>query len=273
MDEEAAREDSVRRQAYQLWEIRGRGQGHDEEDWLAAEIVLKAESLLGQRLSPLGFRCIGRHEIFSTLAISHAQIHDFFYPSASWIETEADIPTIFDFDQNRALHFDEGFLTACRRVAGDPTIQTIAAEHHFPYRELTKLRQHISEVKMCYREGASIPPPLFFYPAPGQLEILDGVHRCLAAYTLWEEAVLNAPYRVWVGFDHTTIEAGVVVQQIWVHGLRRVVQSLEHRAKPPNQGPAVPMSPTLMSALQLSSSSSERAFLRSFVSEPSVNTP
>jgi hypothetical protein len=38
-------EEQIRRRAYEMWEQRNRGDGHDVEDWLDAETELKSQAL------------------------------------------------------------------------------------------------------------------------------------------------------------------------------------------------------------------------------------
>jgi hypothetical protein len=41
---EADREEQIRQRAYELYEARGRGDGHDMEDWLEAEAEINGET-------------------------------------------------------------------------------------------------------------------------------------------------------------------------------------------------------------------------------------
>jgi hypothetical protein len=214
-------EADVRRTAYELWERRGKGDHHDWDDWYGAELALDLERTRGQKMRPPAFRAVEPDEILSQVEISHAGICEFFCPAHSWIETAVDLQTVFEFDSNRRLHFDEGLLNAARRVAMDLSITRIAEDSHFPYRDLPSVRRKVGEFTALYRSRAHLPPPLFFYPAPCQLEILDGVHRTIAACQVMRDCGSSA-FTIWLGFNHQSYDAGLVVQQLWADGMRRL---------------------------------------------------
>ncbi len=213
-------ESDIRTTAYFLWEARGRVHGHDQADWYAAQALLQRSS----GISRPKFHKVNPAIILGNIEISHCGLHEFFNPSSSWIEIAAHPKTIFDCDRNRRLHFDEGFLWVCYRIFKDPSVTQITPCHHFPYRDLDKFRSITSQLLAAYRQGVNLPPPLFFYPAPYQFEILDGVHRCLAAFELAQTPAVAgcfscADYRIWVGFNHDHRCAGDIVHQIWVSSL------------------------------------------------------
>lgn len=217
-------EDDVRLKAYELWRSRGRTHGHDQDDWYAAELLLESEHALRCTMRLPEFRRVDPAEILRQVQISHAGIQDFFTPLHSWIETAVDLETVLDFDRNRKLHFDEGFLNASYRVALDLSITAIADSSHFPYRDLQAVRSKIAQFAAMYKSGAHLPPPLFFYPAPCQLEVLDGVHRSVAAFQVLRNC-RPAAFTIWLGFNHQVFDAGVVVQQLWSHSMRRSRQA------------------------------------------------
>jgi hypothetical protein len=213
-------ESDIRTAAYFLWEARGRVHGHDQADWYAAQVLLRRSSAISRPT----FHTVNPAAALDKLEISHRGLHEFFNPSSSWIEITAHPKTIFDCDRNRRLHFDEGFLWACYRIFKDPSVTHIAQSDHFPYRDLDAFRGITCQVLNTYRQGGNLPPPLFFYPAPYQLEILDGVHRCLAAFELAQApATANgfscADYRIRIGFNHHQLCASAVAHQIWVSSL------------------------------------------------------
>jgi hypothetical protein len=214
-------EAALRRRAYELWKARGARHGHDQDDWYAAEMAIALEEKLDRKLEPPEFRTVQPAEILRQVEISHAGIHDFFCPAHSWMETRADLETIFEFDGNRRLHFNEGFLAASRRVALDLTITAIDETSHFPYRDLPAVREKIGALIARYRRGETPPPPLFFYPASGELEILDGVHRTIAAYEAARRFGSPGALTIWVGFNSNLFDPGLVVQQLWCSSLRR----------------------------------------------------
>jgi hypothetical protein len=162
-------------------------------------------------------------DIFESLHISHEGIRDFFNTSSSWIETTTSIATIFKYDQNRRLHFDEGFLCACYRIFKDTNVSSIGSADHFPYRDLTNFRTKVGRFAELYSQGIDLPPPLFFYPAPYQLEILDGVHRCLATLEIVRLGTMAASHfvpdrvRIWTGFNRDFFAADIVVNQLNYH--------------------------------------------------------
>lgn len=217
-------DEAVRKKAYELWQARGGGHGYEQEDWCVAEMLLQLEAKLHRNLEPPTYRCVQPSEILREARISHAGIREFFSPQNSWIEAATDLETIREFDTNRRLHFDEGFLVATQRIASDVSIQSIATTDHFPYHDLPEMRQKVQRFASLYRNGTSLPPPLFFYPNAYQLEILDGVHRCLAAFH-----VLKNPepcsFRIWVGFAQDRFCASQVVQHLWFCSLRRLYYS------------------------------------------------
>ena len=217
-------ENDIRTAAYFLWEARGRLHGHDQADWFAARALL----LGTPPLPPPTFRDVNAAAIREALQLSHSGHAELFSDSSSWIEVAAHPQTIFECDRNRQLHFDEGFLSTCRRILKDTSITQIAQGHHFPYRDLGKFRDATWQVLAAYERGAALPPPLFFYPAPYQLEILDGVHRCLAAYELTQTGANGRfsfhNYRIWLGFDRTRMSPGAVTHQVWTTS---VVHSME----------------------------------------------
>lgn len=165
---------------------------------------------------------ISEADIQATLQISHVGITDFFNPSNSWIEVVTNPETIFACDKNRRLHFDEGFLCACYRILKDTSISSIGGADHFPYRDLLKFRKKTEQLTELYRQGSDLLAPLFFYPAAHQLEILDGVHRCLAAFELVDrgrgntDLALMAELRIWVGFNHSSFNPEFISQQLCV---------------------------------------------------------
>lgn len=218
--------ENVRQRAYKLWQVRGCGHGYDQEDWYIANILLQLEEKLHKPLDPPEFRRAQPREILGQVQVSHKGIYEFFSPKNSWIETTTDLETIFEFDRNRKLHFDEGFLTAARRIASDASITAISNAHHFPYRDLVAMRQEVQRLASLYRAGTSFPPPLFFYPAAYQLEILDGVHRCLAAFETLSDHK-EPCFKIWVGFQHNKFCAGQVVQQLWSSFLRRLHRRID----------------------------------------------
>jgi hypothetical protein len=202
--------------------------GHDQDDWYAAELILDLEQAWRRKLRPPEFRFVQPAEILGQVQISHAGIHEFFSPSHSWMETTVGLETVFEFDRNRRLHFDEGFLNACYRVAKDLSITAIADVSHFPYHDLPALRQKVTQFAALYKSGADLPPPLFFYPAPYQLEVLDGVHRSIAAF----EVTRNCEpcwLTIWLGFDHHVFHGGQVVQELWTCAMRRQWKAHEGR--------------------------------------------
>lgn len=206
--------------AYSLWEARGRVNGHDQADWYAAQALLRD---MGSQPRP-NYSMVDPGTVLGTLEISHQGIHEFFTPSNSWIEIPSHPRTIFDCDRNRRLHFDEGFLQACHRILKDSSITEIAPSHHFPYRDLDTFRSRANTILEAYRRGEKLPPPLFFYPDSYQFEILDGVHRCLAAFELAENPAAAgdfrcADYRIWIGFNHNKFCADTIAHQIWVSSL------------------------------------------------------
>jgi hypothetical protein len=213
-------ESDIRTAAYFLWEGRGRVHGFDKADWYAAQVLLRRNNAsIGPRFHPVNAAVAS-----GNLKISHRGHDELFNPSCTWIEITAHPKTIFDFDRNRRLHFDEGFLNACYRILKDPSITRIAQSHHFPFRDLANYRHATYQIINAYRQSVEPPPPIFFCPAPYQLEILDGVHRCLAAFelALSPRATGNfcgADYRIWVGFNHHQLCAGAIANQIWVSSL------------------------------------------------------
>jgi hypothetical protein len=221
-------EDQIRAKAYELWEARGRVNGYDMEDWFAAETILKQIEHCSKILYPPCYSYITKTDILNRLHISHEGIDDFLRPSISWIEIAAHPETIFECDRNRALHFEEGFLCTCYRIFKDINITYISREHHFPYKDLVKFRKKNWQLVDMYCRGENLPPPLFFYPAPYQLEILDGVHRCLAAYELVQcrkETSLHfspAFFIVWLGFDRNFFSASIVAHQLLVRYIYRI---------------------------------------------------
>lgn len=44
--------EAIRRKAYELWEMRGQPQGSPEVDWLAAELLMRAEGAGGATAGP-----------------------------------------------------------------------------------------------------------------------------------------------------------------------------------------------------------------------------
>lgn len=170
------------------------------------------------------FALITSDEIIAKVQISHEGIQDFFTSTNLWIETFTHMHTIFEYDQNRRLHFDEGFLCACYRIYKDMNISTIASADHFPYKDLFSFRKKIMEISEIYRSKNSLPPPLFFYPAPYHLEILDGVHRCVAAFELaqisraTENQFIPKSFKILVGFNHG-LDAEKVIQQLWTRSI------------------------------------------------------
>jgi hypothetical protein len=213
-------ESDIRTAAYFLWEARGCVHGYDQADWYAAEILLHRRTVISRP----EFHKVDAALILDNLEISHCGLHDFFNPSISWIEVSAHPKTIFEWDRNRRLHFDEGFLWACHRIFKDLSITHIAQSHHFPYRDLDKFRSITDQLLDVYRQGANLLPPLFFYSAPYKFEILDGVHRCLAAFEL-TRALAHAgdfscaDYLIWLGFNHDQFRAEVIAHQLWVSSL------------------------------------------------------
>jgi hypothetical protein len=234
----ARTEADIRTRAFELWLGRAKGHGHDKEDWYTAEAVLDVEEALGRKLYPPEFRVVGPAEILGELQVSHAGINGFFSPGHLWIETAVAVETIFGFDRNRRLHFDEGFLNASYRVATDLSVTAIGEESHFPYRDLSNVRAKIRQLAELYRSGVRLPPPLFFYPAPFQLEVLDGVHRSLAAF----EALRNsgsAGFLIWLGFNHQAFTPGLVIQQLWSDAIGR----LRHARHQNHQDARFPLQP------------------------------
>lgn len=212
-------EADIRTAAYFLWQARGHVHGQDELDWYAAQRILERRILD----APPSFKSVDASLVQRNIALSHCGHDELFSPSSQWVELAAHPRAMFDCDANRRLHFDEGFLCACHRIFNDLSITFIEPSDHFPYRDLAHFRRTTHDVMAAYRAGASMPPPIFFYPAPYQLEILDGVHRCLAAYEL---ARSNQPgrfspagYRIWLGFDRERFDAHHIAHQLWVISL------------------------------------------------------
>lgn len=220
----ARSDEGVRKKAYELWQARGSGHGYDHEDWYIAEMLVQLEAEFCRNLKPPAYRQVQPSEIIHEVQVSHTGIGEFFSPQNSWIEADTDLETIFELDRNRRLHFDEGFLAASQRVASDVSITLIADTDHFPYRDLPAMRQKIRRFESLYGNGIRFPPPLFFYPAAYQLEILDGVHRCLAACHVLKNAEPGS-FRIWVGFGQDRFCASQVVQQLWSCSLRHLYYS------------------------------------------------
>lgn len=208
-------ESDIRTAAYFLWQSRGCLLGYDKADWYTAEVLLHRRVQSRPK-----FQKVPEALILNNLKISHMGLFQFFNPSSSWIEITAHPKTIFDCDRNRRLHFDEGFLSACYRIFKDLSITHVAQSHHFPYRDLNQFRTITYQMLDAYRQGANLPPPLFFYPGPYQFEILDGVHRCLAAFDLAQDSAIAGrfsccDYRIWVGFNHDQFCDRAIAHQIW----------------------------------------------------------
>jgi|SRR5579859_2843087 len=219
-----APDEAVRNKAYELWQARGNRHGQYHEDWYIAEMLVQLETKLRTHLDAPAYRQVSPSEILREVQVSHTGIDDFFAPQNSWIEADIDVETVFELDRNRRLHFDEGFLAASQRVAGDASIELIAATDHFPYRDLPAMRQKVARFASLYESGASFPPPLFFYPSAYQLEILDGVHRCLAASHALKNLELKF-FRIWVGFGKEMFYPSEVVQQLWSCSVRHLHNS------------------------------------------------
>jgi hypothetical protein len=212
-------ESLVRQNAYELWEVRGRSYGNDLEDWYDAERYLR-EILNRYGYFLLNFTYVDQGYIKNVRYISHEGKNDFLREPNVWIETYAALKTIIEFDRNRKLHFDEGFLWACYRIFEDDTIQCISERDHFPYKDLKKFRNKVKQYVEKHKRGVEIVPPLFFYPAQNQLEILDGVHRCLAKFdacnlhrhkNIFEDLDF---IKIWVGFDQEKFSGEDLVMQI-----------------------------------------------------------
>ena len=146
-----------------------------------------------------------------------------------WIEVRIDPQTIFEYDRNRKLHFDKGFLCACYRIFKDQSVCSIACNDHFPYKDLCKFRDNIFTFKDIYQKGVYVPPPLFYYSDSYQLEILDGVHRSIALYDI---AVSNDNkkkhyaqngVKIWIGFDHLRMSVDTVAHQFWINYAGRIL--------------------------------------------------
>lgn len=208
--------------AYYLWKARGCGHGHDKDDWYAAEILLSCPPDLHSKLYPPTYSYVGAEVVATNRIVSHAGFRNFLVPSNTWIEARTDPQTIFECDRNRRLHFNEGFLCTCYRVFKDESVSSIARNHHFPFKDLRKFRQKIDNFKSIYERGEDLPPPLFYCPAPYELEILDGVHRCLAAFDLARSggfALTRAEeggLKICVGFNRDAIGLDTLVHQLWI---------------------------------------------------------
>jgi hypothetical protein len=207
--------EEIRLAAYYLWESRGRVAGYDQADWYAAERLAANRGRIPGTARPphAAYAEVQPDVILKRFVISHAGAGEFFTERNLWIETNATVQTIFEYDRNRRLHFDEGFLTACHRVFKDRTISSIHPDHHFPYKDLVRFRSKVSTFRSFYLSGKKLPPPLFYYAAPHQLEILDGVHRCVAAF---DAGRTPDWFSVWVGFNRDALSADAIVSQLWV---------------------------------------------------------
>ncbi|MFK7902224.1 MAG: DUF2934 domain-containing protein [Nitratireductor sp.] len=215
----------VRELAYDLWQNRGREHGNHESDWFAAKkIMVNSKKLAGIHTSS-GYDIVSVDMIKSQLAISHAGIDEFFMPHNIWIRINMACDAVFQFDQNRKLHFGDGFINTCYRVFNDDTITRISDDSHFPYRDLTQFRLKIRTIAERYAANVIIPPPLFYYSSPFSLEILDGVHRVLAL-RLVSEAVTEFGESVplWIGFNRYHSSAEVLAYHLWLHKISRLYQ-------------------------------------------------
>jgi hypothetical protein len=211
--------------AYNLWESRGKAHGGDRTDWHAAEVIHKLAMTSCRAASPPYFSYVQVSELESGLdssIISYMKEAFFNNPLNYWVEISLDIGTVFKYDRNRRLHFDEGFLSACHRVFKDEAIQSIADVDHFPYRDLSKFRANVEALERLYDNGTRLPSPLFFYSAPYQLEILDGVHRCLAAFelarrrkTATDGQFSSHQYRVRLGVNRLRTDPAMLIHQLW----------------------------------------------------------
>jgi len=216
----------IRSKAYDLWEARGRLDGDDQMDWYTAETILRLEAIFCHVVFLPYFSYVQVSQIQSDLSVINYVKEAFFSDSSnSWIEIFLDIETVFECDRNRRLHFDEGFLRACYRVFTDTRVSSIADADHFPYRDLPKFRAKVECLTELHDHGDELPPPLFFYPAPYQLEILDGVHRCLAAFEVVQRRkatdchFVPQRFRVWLGFNRLWTEPAMIVHQLWAKSL------------------------------------------------------
>lgn len=213
-------EADIRTTAYFLWQARGSALGQAELDWQAAKLLIKRSS----PAAPPPHETIDPVRVHEIIARSHSGHDELFRPSTRWIELTAHPHAIFDCDRNRRLHFDEGFLCACHRIFKDQSIVAIGPFDHFPYWDLAQFRRATNDLVAAYRAGKYLPPPIFFCPAPDQLEILDGVHRCLAAYELAFPSnepcnFSPADYRIWLGLDGDKFDAPHIAHQLWVTSL------------------------------------------------------
>jgi hypothetical protein len=159
---------------------------------------------------------ISTEVILSIKNILNIDVNNFFSTSNTWIEIQADILTVFEYDRNRKLHFDEGFLNSCYYIFKNQSIRSISSYDHFPYKDLNKFRNKILSLKDSYQKGVYVPPPLFYYSNSHQLQILDGVHRSIALY---DQALLNDnkekcdaqnAAKIWIGFDHQRMSIDTV---------------------------------------------------------------
>ena len=222
-------EAEIRTAAYFLWQARGRVLGQDELDWNAAKLLIKRPSPV---TSP-PYNTIEPALVHNSIAGSHSGHDELFRHSTRWIELAVHPRAIFDCDRNRHLHFDEGFLCTSHRIFKDQSIVAIGPFDHFPYWDLAQFRRATNDVIAAYRAGMNLPPPIFFCPARDQLEILDGVHRCIAAYELALPSnepcgFSPADYRIWVGFDGDKFDAPHMTHQLWETSLCAGTQGSRH---------------------------------------------
>lgn len=127
--------------AYYLWEARGRAHGGDWADWYTAEELIRDPCATGSTLRSSDYSVISTEKITARLSISHAGIDQFFAAINLWFEMRIDSLTLFQFDRNCKLHFDEGFLCTCHRIFKDESIKKIAPDHHYRHQDLPGLRR------------------------------------------------------------------------------------------------------------------------------------
>ena len=202
----------IRTTAYFLWEARGQAHGNDLGDWYAAQALLRSKTSI---LQPQ-FQRVDPATVLNHFDISR-RYDDRWLDSFSWIEIAAHPKSIFDGDRNRGLYFSEGFLWTChRRLMDIPH----PCANEFVYPDHGKVQRFACQL----RQGLNLPPPLFLYPAPYQLEIIDGVHRCMAAFELAQSPETAGrfsgdDYTIWVGFDEYKFCAHAITYEIWIRSL------------------------------------------------------
>jgi len=209
-------EPDIRTTAYFLWEARGRAHGHDQGDWFAAQTLLRRQD----GLAPPRFARVDAAAVLKTLDRSRRDLSRAL-DSFSWIELAAHPQAIFDADRNRRLFFEDGFLNTCQGLLQKAQgVGGARKPQAFYYPDPDKYRG----VVRLLGQGVRLPPPLFLYPAPFELEILDGVHRCLAALELARsQATAGSLGRdgltLRVGFDPRRFAASSIAHEIWIRSL------------------------------------------------------